>query len=246
MVASVLRFIRLAVLVDGDNFSSRMADELIAAVAELGSADVLRVYGSHTALTGWRGASSRHAMTMHEVLPGKNAADMRLAIDAMDLLHRGRMEAYCLVTSDGDFAELARRLREDGVVVHGIGGGNPSARFRNSCHTFKQLTEPVSVSAPIVAVPLESSAQEAKHARAALLLWKACEKLGRAKWHDINTVLKEVRKSEPKFTAGTYGYSKPKTLIGKLEGFELQKFGNSLKVRLQQDAGASTTRTKAA
>lgn len=133
---------RLAVLIDGDNFPANLADSLFAQVGMLGNAGIRRVYGTSRAIANWRGAAAKYAVALQEVLPGSNAADMRLVIDAMDILHRGKVDGFCIVSSDSDFAELARRLREDGIIVHGFGGSSASAELAQACDDFVPLSKP--------------------------------------------------------------------------------------------------------
>lgn len=131
---------RLAVLIDGDNISSDHADQLFEQVTKLGIPRIRRVYGSSSSLAGWRTAAGRFWIGMHKVLPGKNAADMKLAIDAVDILHREKVEGYCIVSSDRDFTELALHLRRDGAYVVGLGKGSAAACYRDACDAFVALS----------------------------------------------------------------------------------------------------------
>src|SRR3954470_22331450 len=117
---------RLAVLIDADNASARIAQGLFEEIAKLGEASVRRIYGdfSDAHLKSWTGILSTHAIMPHQnfaYTSGKNASDIALVIDAMDLLHSGRFDGFCLVSSDSDFTRLAARIREQGVDVYGFG-----------------------------------------------------------------------------------------------------------------------------
>lgn len=117
---------RLAVLIDADNASPKIAAGLFEEIATIGEASVRRIYGdfSGTRLRGWSELLSAHAIMPHQNFAGtvgKNASDIALVIDAMDLLHTGRFDAFCLVSSDSDFTRLAARIREQGVDVYGFG-----------------------------------------------------------------------------------------------------------------------------
>ena len=108
---------RLAVLIDADNASPRIADGLFEEVAKIGEASVRRIYGdfSNERSKGWAAILQKHAIMPHQQFsntPGKNASDMALVIDAMDLLHSGRFDGFCLLSSDSDFTRLAARIRE--------------------------------------------------------------------------------------------------------------------------------------
>src|SRR5436190_22507032 len=117
---------RLAVLIDADNTSARIASGLFSEIAKIGEASVRRIYGdfSGTRLKGWADVLSAHAIMAHQNFAnttGKNASDIALVIDAMDLLHSGLFDGFCLVSSDSDFTRLAARIREQGLDVYGFG-----------------------------------------------------------------------------------------------------------------------------
>ena len=135
---------RLAVLIDAENVSARHARTVFEAAAGLGEATVRRIYGdfSNGRLASWNAAIRRFAIVQHQQcahVQGKNAADIALVIDAMDLLCRERLDSYCLVSSDSDFTRLAQRLREGGFTVHGFGERKTPKAFRNACHRFQVL-----------------------------------------------------------------------------------------------------------
>ncbi|KWT86884.1 hypothetical protein ASB65_23350 [Agrobacterium tumefaciens str. B6] len=135
---------RLAGLIDGDNGSSREVDGLFGVIAMLGDATVRRIYGDWTGanLRGWKSRLADHAirpMQQFASCPGKNATDGAMIIDAMDLLHRNRLDGFCIVSSDGDFTRLAVRIREEGVDVHGFGDRQTPFSFIAACSSFTRL-----------------------------------------------------------------------------------------------------------
>ena len=125
---------RLAVLIDADNTSPRIAAGLFEEVAKIGEASVRRIYRdfSSSRLKSWADLLNKFAIVPHQnfaYTTGKNASDIALVIDAMDLLYSGRFDGFCLVSSDSDFTRLAARIRETGVrtdcirydsAIHGI------------------------------------------------------------------------------------------------------------------------------
>ncbi len=132
---------RLAILIDADNASARHARAIFDEIANLGKANVRRIYGdfSNNRLKGWRDVMQPLAIDPQQQFnytTGKNAADIALVIDAMDLLHRGGLDGFCLISSDSDFTRLATRLREDGTEVYGIGAKKTPEAFRNACSRF--------------------------------------------------------------------------------------------------------------
>lgn len=118
--------LRLAVLVDADNTSPRLAREMFEELAGYGTLTVKRAYGDWTSnqLTGWKAQLHRNAISPMQQFAntaGKNATDSALIIDAMDLLYAGNLDGFVLVSSDSDFTRLATRLRESGKTVYGLG-----------------------------------------------------------------------------------------------------------------------------
>ena len=132
---------RLAVLIDADNTTPKVAEGLFLEIAKLGEASVRRIYGdfSDDRLKGWARILAQYAIIPHQQFAytqGKNSSDIALVIDAMDLLHSGRFEGFCLVSSDSDFTRLASRIREQGVDVYGFGQRKTPEAFRQACRRF--------------------------------------------------------------------------------------------------------------
>src|SRR3954463_4205425 len=135
------RLPRLAVLIDADNTSPQIAGGLFEEVAKFGEASVRRIYGdfSNQRLKSWTGILQKYAIDPYQQFAyttGKNASDIALVIDAMDLLHSGRFDGFCLVSSDSDFTRLASRLREQGADVYGFGEQKTPESFRQACRRF--------------------------------------------------------------------------------------------------------------
>src|SRR3546814_12505789 len=129
---------RLAVLIDADNASSRIATRLFEEIAKIGEASVRRIYGdfSGTRLKSWAEVLSTHAIRAQQnfaYTTGKNASDIALVIDAMDLLHKGRFDAFCLVSYDSDFTGVAARIREHGIDVYGLGAQTTPEGIHQDC-----------------------------------------------------------------------------------------------------------------
>ena len=133
---------RLAVLIDGENASPRHARAVFEGAQALGEATVRRIYGdfSNGRLASWNAAIRNFAIVpCHQPahVRGKNAADIALAIDAVDLTYRARLDGFLLVSSDSDFTRLAQRLREGGFAVFGFGESKAPRAFRSACHRFE-------------------------------------------------------------------------------------------------------------
>src|SRR3954470_1943900 len=135
------RLRRFAVLIDADNTSPRIAAGLFEEIAKFGEASVRLIYGDFSSprLRGWADVLQQYAIDPHQQFAyttGKNASDIALVIDAMDLLHSGRFDGFCLVSSDSDFTRLASRLREEGADVYGFGARKTPESFRQACRRF--------------------------------------------------------------------------------------------------------------
>ena len=132
---------RVAVLIDCDNISWRVAKDVLAETAKHGTLSIKRGYGDWASanLGGWRAELSTHAIQPIQQfahVAGKNATDSALIIDAMDLLYSGNIDTFCIVSSDSDFTSLAMRLRASGRTVYGIGSKFTHESFRSACDRF--------------------------------------------------------------------------------------------------------------
>ena len=136
-----LRRSRLALLIDADNVRADYLPIIIREASALGTITVKRVYGhfASSSMNSWQALVHEHALTPVHVPPAavkKNATDMKLAIEAMDLLHRGQLEGFCIASSDSDFTTLASRIREDGISVYGFGEKKASTGWVRACDRF--------------------------------------------------------------------------------------------------------------
>lgn len=132
---------KLAVLIDADNAQASVIQELLAEVSRYGTATIKRAYGDWTTtnLKGWK--EVLHKMAIQPIqqfsyTTGKNSTDASLIIDAMDVLHTGKVDGFCLVSSDSDFTRLATRIREAGHVVYGFGERKTPEPFVAACDKF--------------------------------------------------------------------------------------------------------------
>ncbi len=132
---------KFAVLIDADNTSHRNIEAILEEIAKYGIASVKRIYGdwSVEALHSWRDKLLPNAITpvqQFAYVTQKDATDMRLVIDAMDLLYAGDLNGFCIVSSDSDFTPLASRIRESGLLVYGFGEKKTVKSFVNACDKF--------------------------------------------------------------------------------------------------------------
>ena len=131
----------LAVLIDGDNITSAYVTEMMGEIAKYGNPTIKRIYGDWTSphLSKWKTPLLQNAITpiqQYAYTSGKNATDSAMIIDAMDILYRGKVDGFCLVSSDSDFTKLATRLREAGMQVIGIGEKKTPNPFIVACDKF--------------------------------------------------------------------------------------------------------------
>ncbi len=228
-MASEPRSSRLAVLIDADNASAKIADGLFEEIAKIGEASVRRIYGdfSGTRSKAWADVLSKHAIIPHQQFAyttGKNASDITLVIDAMDLLHSHRFDGFCLVSSDSDFTRLAARIREEGVDVFGFGEQKTPESFRQACRRFiyteNLLPEAKTGDARAAAKPLQSLA----HAKQ-ILNKVISEMESEDGWVTLSQVGKQLANLASDFDPRTYGYKKLSDLVRKIDTFELSKTG---------------------
>jgi uncharacterized protein (TIGR00288 family) len=131
----------VALLIDADNAQPSAIDPVLTVLAELGTVNVRRAYGnwSEGRLKGWREKLVQYGvepLQQFDLTKGKNATDMKMTIDAMDLLYRGRIDAFGIMSSDSDFMPLAMRMRQDGLEVYGFGTSRTPQAFQNACSRF--------------------------------------------------------------------------------------------------------------
>jgi len=140
---------RIALLIDGDNAQASLIKEIIAEVSKYGKATIRRIYGDWTSagMNSWKpilNENSINAMQNFAYTTGKNSTDSSMIIDAMDILHSKSVDGFCIVSSDSDFTGLAKRIREEGLFVMGIGRETTPIAFVNSCEIFTKTENLVS------------------------------------------------------------------------------------------------------
>ncbi|GHA29815.1 hypothetical protein GCM10007989_26840 [Devosia pacifica] len=218
---------RLAVLIDADNASAKIVDGLFEEIAKLGEASVRRIYDdfSGTRLQGWASVLAKHAILPQQQFAyttGKNASDISLVIDAMDLLHSARFEGFCLVSSDSDFTRLAARIREQGVDVFGFGNQKTPESFRQACRRFiytENLLPDAHASKSLnTSRPLKSPMEAERLIRRAI-----CEMDSEADWVSLSHLGSRVAALSSDFDPRTYGHKKLSDLVTSIKSFEVKR-----------------------
>lgn len=236
---------RLAVLIDADNAQAAVIDGLLAEIAKFGEATVKRIYGDFTASSGkqWGAALlNKHAIKPVQQFAyskGKNASDITLIIDAMDLLYTGRFDGFCLVSSDSDFTALAMRIKEQGLTVYGFGEEKTPEAFINTCHkfVFTEILRPIEMQAVArsagggKAASAAAKSKQAPHHETTKKLptdffREALDKKSEGDWLHLGQFGHYLTKLRPDFDPRVYGYKKLSDLVkARTDLFEIDERG---------------------
>jgi uncharacterized LabA/DUF88 family protein/Fe-S-cluster formation regulator IscX/YfhJ len=230
--------LKLAVLIDADNVPYTNVKEMFEEIAKYGTPTFKRIYADWTKQTvsGWKNVLLENAITpiqQYSYSVGKNASDSALIIDAMDILYTGKVDGFCIVSSDSDFTRLATRLREAGMKVIGIGEKKTLNPFITACDKFIYIEI---LKKEIVSQP-ENGNKEAKNETAAInhplskidpeiikLLTDSITDLADENgWTYLGELGNLMLKKKPDFDPRNYGYPKMLPLIRNLNKFEIDE-----------------------
>lgn len=213
----------IALLIDADNASPERLDDVLLVLGELGTINVRRAYGNFAkpGLKRWGELSNLHSIIpvqQFDPTKGKSVTDMRMAIDALDLLHGGRVDGFGIMSSDSDFLPLAQRIREDGLPVYGFGDAKTPVSFQNSCTRFFDVTA-------LARNDAEEDAAAAQDVDSELIdvlgaAWKASKRdeEGYASLSEMGQRAKAVSS----FAARNYGFSRLSDLVRSLSNFDVK------------------------
>ena len=224
-----------AVLIDADNIPADHAEAILKEVTTFGEPALRRVYGDWSSgqLRRWSEKIRSLGLVAHQETAntkGKNASDIGLVIDAMDILHTGRFDGFVLVSSDSDFTRLASRIREEGLEVIGIGEAKAPVALRNVCNRFVLIENLIEDATPDASV--ETTTKKENPTQAIPLIRRAIDKVGSDdEWCSLGAVGKYIMSDNPDFDTRTYGEKKLSDLVRKLKAFQTRKEGNQLMVR---------------
>jgi uncharacterized protein (TIGR00288 family) len=156
--------LNIALLIDADNASPDHLDDVLLVLGELGTINIRRAYGNweKASLKGWSTLSSGHSIMQiqqRDVAKGKSATDMKMTIDAMDLLYRGHVDGFGIMSSDSDFLPLAQRIREDGLDVYGFGTTKTPTSFQQACTRFFDVAALAAAQAEALEAPVVGEGQ---------------------------------------------------------------------------------------
>lgn len=220
----------IALLIDADNSPVSKLDFIISELASYGVVNIRRAYGNWVkrGLSGWTKRLHDHAIEpvqMFDMVKGKNGTDMRLLIDAMDMLYTKQVDTYALVSSDCDFTPLCTRLRADGKQVIGFGGQNTPDPFINACTRFLYLDDPAE-SEEQKKIRRSSGNQLKGNTKLVNILRNAVDAAADDEgWASLGPVGQHISNQGP-FDHRTYGFSKLSDLFQAIDLFEVKKVKN--------------------
>ncbi len=236
----------IALLIDADNAPAAKIDFIIAELASYGVVNIRKAYGNwkKRGLAGWEKILNEYAIQpvqRFDLVKGKNATDISVVIDALDILYTKNVDVFCLVTSDCDFTPLARRLREEGKQVIGFGGKQTPEPFSKSCSKFLFLDEDERA---------KKERKEKAHNPSVLkqdtklmnILRNAVEAVGDEEgWAPLGEVGSHIS-NQGSFDQRNYGFSKLSDVFRAIDLFEVKKVegpnGNAqLSVRRKRGRG---------
>ncbi|MBR0992170.1 NYN domain-containing protein [Bradyrhizobium japonicum] len=245
---SELRSPRLAVLIDADNASAKIADGLFEEIAKIGEASVRRIYGdfSNARSRGWADILSKHAIIPQQQFAyttGKNASDITLVIDAMDLLHSGRFDGFCLVSSDSDFTRLAARIREQGIDVFGFGEQKTPESFRQACRRFVYTENLLVAPANTQEAASRSASLQPLDAATPIIKKVITQMESEDGWVTLGEVGRQLANLASDFDPRTFGFRKLSDLVRKTNSFEIdEQNGRSMRIRVKPAAAPAPRR----
>lgn len=267
-MASLNSLNNIAVLIDADNASAKNIGRILKEINKLGHITCKKIYGdwSSAHIQGWQEALRTHViepMQHFAYVKGKNATDIGIVIEAMDLLYSGTYDGFCLISSDSDFTSLALRIRKNGIKVFGFGKHNTVEAFAQSCDEFYYVEDLLLTERS--ASPTNTKPQEAvKVANASdptpVKVWDKnrlkCDtkllnslrasiinhpKADAQRWLNLGLVGLDIRKHYPEFDPKNYGYDKLAGIVKNIDLFEIKAVETSLYVREKNAKQAAKT-----
>ncbi len=243
----------IAVLIDGDNAQASLIKEIIEEVSKYGKATIRRIYGDWTTpqMNSWKEIINQYSINpiqKFSYTTGKNSTDSSLIIDAMDILHSQNVDGFCIVSSDSDYTGLAKRIREEGLTIMGIGRKTTPIAFVNSCDIFtftenlNPETNEVEIPAKAKNVLITDSTQKktaTKGAEKQEIKSESKDLLPKSVLHIIDKAFEisineedeayiakvglSLRKIDPSFDSRTYGFKTLTKLFESLDKYVIVK-----------------------
>ncbi len=213
---------KIALLVDGDNAQPKLITLVLEEASKYGKVTIRRVYGDWTTthMNSWKGQLNEMAFNpiqKFSYTSGKNSTDSALIIDAMDILHDNLVDGFCIVSSDSDYTGLAKRIREDGIFVMGIGEKKTPNAFVKSCEIFTYVEN----LEPKTEKPEKKEAHKKEKIYVDEKLINKAFDMSSNESNEvyISTMGLNLRKLDPSFDCRTYGFKTLTQLFSKLSDF---------------------------
>ncbi|WP_379550492.1 NYN domain-containing protein [Erythrobacter sp. W53] len=226
----------IALLIDADNTTPKGIDPVLTVMAKLGQVNIRRAYGNFAKsnLANWEKITNKFGIRpqqQFDVTKGKNATDMAMTIDAIDLLNQGKVDGFGIMTSDSDFTPLVTRLRQDGILVYGFGEKKTPQAFQAVCTRFLYIDD-------LIASTSEDTVPKKRSSKAELQDLDALvhAAYGQAKRDEKGfarlSQLGQIAGNRSSFDVRNYGFKSLKELFESLENFKLEtREGNQVYVR---------------
>ncbi|MEZ4851035.1 MAG: NYN domain-containing protein [Bacteroidia bacterium] len=224
--------IKLAVLIDGDNIPAGYVKEMMEEIAKYGNPTIKRIYGDWTKphLNNWKKTLLENAIIpiqQYAYTTGKNATDSAMIIDAMDILYSGKVNGFCLVSSDSDFTRLATRLREAGMTVLGIGEKKTPDPFIVACDKFIYLeilkSQEDDNEGSDLGKTTKTSVDKITRKEIRLISTTITDLADDDGWAFLGDVGNLLQKKQPNFDSRNYGFKKLTPLIRSITDFEIEE-----------------------
>lgn len=218
----------IALLIDSDNISSDYFSIILDELSQYGKVTYRRLYGDFTnpQANGWKQALLDYSIEQIQQVAftkGKNATDSKMIIDAMDILYQGKVDCFCLATSDSDFTNLAMRFRNDNLVVIGAGEQKTPISFRNACDRFIAIDDLLKAKTkgtkPTVEKQKSINAEIEEKLLHLINIAKEIinDNAGIDGWMHFAALMNEIYRKENAFNAKLYGYNNPSSIFKNVE-----------------------------
>ncbi|HXG99820.1 MAG TPA: NYN domain-containing protein [Sphingomicrobium sp.] len=215
----------IALLIDADNASPDHLDEVLLVLGELGTINIRRAYGNwaKTSLKGWGNLTGLHSILpvqQFDVVKGKSATDMRMVIEAMDLLFGGRVDGFGIMSSDSDFLPLAMRIKQDGLPVYGFGTAKTPISFQQACSRFYDVAALTNDNGEALEAPPAAAGQRAVDAELLQVLGAAFKASKRdEEGYASLSEMGQRAKAVSSFAVRNYGFTRLSDLIKAVPNF---------------------------
>lgn len=222
---------RMAVLIDSENVSPKYVKYIFDEISNYGIATYKRAYGDWASRTssGWKEILLKNAITpvqQYGYTQGKNSTDSAMIIDAMDILYSGRVDGFCIVSSDSDFTRLAGRLREAGMLVIGMGEKKTVEAFRTSCSLFKYLE--------VLAEEEDQNPEISREEVEETIFKIIADNDANDKETTVGELGNKLSNRHADFDVRNYGYSKLSKFLDSMKTLRLEQHGNNILVTLAE------------